>query len=153
MVGQGFLAASDGAWAMETKTLSPQVMATLVQMARDIYPHDRFGDELYATAVKGHETKAAESPDYKLMIETGIDSLDITAKAHGHESYVATGWEADRVAILRTLEQDGFFQTIRSGLVVSLYNQHDVWSILGYEGSSFEKGGYLTRGFDDVKWL
>jgi hypothetical protein len=57
------------------------------------------------------------------------------------------------VAILRSIEQDGFFQTMRGGLVVSLYNQPAVWSLLGYEGSSFEKGGYLDRGFDDVNWL
>jgi hypothetical protein len=37
--------------------------------------------------------------------------------------------------------------------VVSLYNQPAVWSLLGYEGSSYEKGGYLNRGFDDVNWL
>ncbi|ASJ74852.1 Twin-arginine translocation pathway signal [Granulosicoccus antarcticus] len=153
MVGNGFLAAGNAAWALETKTLSPEVMATLVQMARDIYPHDRFGDELYAIAVKGHEEKAEEDADYKAMIEAGIASLDEMAKANGHGSYVGTGWEIDRVAILKTMEQEGFFQTVRGGLVVSLYNQHEVWSILGYEGSSFEKGGYLERGFDDVNWL
>ena len=153
MVGSGFLAAGNAAWALETKTLSPEVMATLVQMARDIYPHDRFGDELYAIAIKGHESKAEEDVDYKEMIESGIASLDEMAKANGHESYVDTGWEVDRVAILKTMEQEEFFQSVRGGLVVSLYNQHAVWSILGYEGSSFEKGGYLERGFDDVNWL
>jgi len=37
--------------------------------------------------------------------------------------------------------------------VVSLYNQHDVWTKLGYEGPSWEKGGYLERGFNDIDWL
>lgn len=153
MIGNGFLAASNAAWALETKTLAPKTMATLVQMARDIYPHDRFGDELYAIAVKGHEEKAAEDPEHKKLIESGIARLDELAKANGHESYVSAGWEVDRVSILESMQDEPFFQTVRSGLVVSLYNQHAVWSILGYEGSSFEKGGYLTRGFDDVNWL
>lgn len=153
MLGNGFLAASNAAWALETKALSPGAMATLVQMARDIYPHDRFGDELYAVAVKGHDARAAEDADYKAMMESGIASLDEMARANGHESYVGAGWETDRVAILEAISGEAFFQTVRGGLVVSLYNQHEVWSILGYEGSSFEKGGYLQRGFDDVNWL
>jgi hypothetical protein len=153
LVGSGFLAASSATWAMEVKALQPSTMATLVQMARDIYPHDKFGDELYAIAVQGHDDKAAGDVDFKKMMEEGVSNLNSLAEAAGHPSYVDTGWESDRVALLRSIEQDGFFQTMRGGLVVSLYNQPAVWSLLGYEGSSFEKGGYLDRGFDDVNWL
>ena len=128
-------------------------MATLVQMARDIYPHDRFGDELYALAVKGHDDKAATDAAFKLMLEDGVAGLDKAAKAMGHPNYVATGWEAERVEMLRAIEDSEFFQTIRGGLVVGLYNQKAVWDHLGYEGASFDKGGYLDRGFDDVDWL
>ncbi|MFK7856603.1 MAG: Twin-arginine translocation pathway signal [Granulosicoccus sp.] len=153
LVGSGFLAASSATWAMEVKALQPSTMATLVQMARDIYPHDRFGDELYAIAVQGHDDKAADDAEFKKMMEDGVANLDSLAQAAGHPSYVDTGWESDRVSLLKSIEQDGFFQTIRGGLVVGLYNQPAVWSLLGYEGSSFEKGGYLERGFDDVNWL
>lgn len=153
LVGTGFLAGGNAAWAMETKALEPRVMATLVQLARDIYPHDRFGDDIYATAVKGHDDKSADDADYKMMIEAGIASLDAKAKANGFASYLGTGWEKHRVEMLRSMQTDGFFQNIRGGLVVSLYNQPKVWELLGYEGSSFEKGGYLERGFDDIDWL
>jgi len=27
-----------------------------------------------------------------------------------------------------------------------------VWSKFGYEGSSWEQGGYINRGFNDVTW-
>ncbi len=37
--------------------------------------------------------------------------------------------------------------------MVSLYNQQEVWAILGYEGESASKGGYINRGFDDIDWL
>lgn len=153
LVGSGFLAASSATWAMEVKALQPSTMATLVQMARDIYPHDKFGDELYAIAVQGHDDKAAEDAEFKNMMEEGVANLDSLAQTAGHPSYVDTGWEADRVSLLRSIEEDSFFQTIRGGLVVGLYNQPAVWALLGYEGSSFEKGGYLERGFDDVNWL
>jgi hypothetical protein len=37
--------------------------------------------------------------------------------------------------------------------VTALYNQQELWTKLGYEGSSAEKGGYLHRGFNDLDWL
>jgi len=37
--------------------------------------------------------------------------------------------------------------------VLTLYNLPEVWEALGYEGASFDKGGYLTRGFNDLDWL
>ena len=148
VVGVGFLAAPDGAWAMETAALKPETMATLVQMARDIYPHDQVGDEFYVVAVKGYDTAdAAEG------IEAGIAKLNAAAQAAGHDSYLAMGWERDRVDVLRGMEDDPFFQRIRGGLVTGLYNQKAVWPIFGYEGESFSKGGYLDRGFDDITWL
>ena len=153
VVGSSFIAADNAAWAMEVKALTPETMATLVQMARDIYPHDTFGDALYANAVKGHDATAADDPEFLSMIENGAKQLDSLAVENGNASYLATGWEADRVAILKSIEAEPFFQTIRGGLVVGLYNQPEVWEKLGYEGSSFEKGGYLARGFDDISWL
>jgi len=153
LIGGGFVAASTASWALEVKALEPQTMATLVQLARDIYPHDRFDDALYAAAVKGHDETAAEDPKFKTFIEEGIAALDAAAKQNGNAGYLQTGWESDRVAILKSIESTEFFQSIRGGLVVSLYNQEAVWALLGYEGSSFDKGGYLQRGFDDINWL
>lgn len=148
VVGAGFLAAPNGAWATETVALKPETMATLVQMARDIYPHDKVGDEYYVIAVKGYDTaEAAEA------IEAGVAKLNAAAMAAGHGSYLDAGWERDRVDILRGMEDDPFFQQIRGGLVTGLYNQKAVWPIFGYEGASFEYGGYIDRGFDDINWL
>ena len=73
--------------------------------------------------------------------------------AAGEGGYVGRPWEIDRVAILRNQSADPAFETIRSGLIASLYNQKEVWPIFGYEGESFSKGGYIHRGFDDITWL
>lgn len=148
VVGSGFLAAKDAAWAMEVKELQPNTMATLIQMARDIYPHDHVGDEFYAAAVKGYDD--AEKAE---MVESGIAALDAAAAGAGYAAYLAVGWEQDRVDILRGMEKSPFFQTIRGGLVTGLYNQKDVWPLFGYEGESFSKGGYINNGFDDVNWV
>ena len=67
--------------------------------------------------------------------------------------YADVAWEADRVKLLQGIEQTEFFKTIRGDLVVSLYNQKEVWPRFGYEGSSAEHGGYINRGFADIDWL
>ena len=60
VIGVGFVAHATDAWAIEVKALKPETMATLIQLARDIYPHDQLADQYYATAVKDHDDKAAE---------------------------------------------------------------------------------------------
>ncbi len=57
------------------------------------------------------------------------------------------------MALLQRIEQTDFFKKIRGDLVVSLYNQKELWPKFGYEGSSAEHGGYINRGFDDIDWL
>lgn len=153
VAGAGFLAHATDAWAVELKALSPETMAALIQMARDIYPHDRIADQFYAIAVKSHDDKAADDAAHKALIEDGVADLDARARAAGATSYLGTGWEIDRVALLRQIEAGGFFQAIRGGLIVGLYNQKEVWPVFGYEGASFSKGGYIERGFDDIAWL
>lgn len=147
-LGSGFVAAPNGAWATEVSVITEHQMATLIQMARDIYPHDKVGDEYYVVAVKGYDAE-----DHKAMIEGGVAELDKQAKSAGANSYIETKWEDNRVALLKQIEGSGFFQAVRGGLVTGLYNQKDVWPIFGYEGESFSKGGYIDRGFDDINWL
>lgn len=140
----------DRAWGLEPTALSPEQMATLITLARDIYPHDHVPDRFYAIAVKAHDVKAAEDPAHLTLIEGGLADLDARAGAGG---YRGLGWEDDRVAILREVADGAFFQTVRGGLVTGLYNQKDLWPLFGYEGESYSQGGYITRGFDDIEWL
>lgn len=147
-IGSGFVAAPDAAWALEVTHLKPETMATLIQMARDIYPHDRLGDNFYAVAMKGYDSEAEAAG-----IEAGIAALNAAAAGAGHRDYLSIGWESERVAVLRGLERSAFFQKVRGGMVTGLYNQKELWPLFGYEGESFSKGGYIRRGFDDIAWL
>jgi len=36
---------------------------------------------------------------------------------------------------------------------VTLYDDPEVWAVLGYEGPSLDKGGYINRGFNDLDGL
>ncbi len=148
VIGAGFVAGKDAAWATEMNALKPQSMATLIQMARDIYPHDHLADEYYVIAVKGYDV-----PDMVDETEAGLRMLDDAARGKGYGSYLDIGWERDRVDILRQIEDSAFFQKVRGGLVTGLYNQKAVWPLFGYEGESFSQGGYIDRGFNDINWL
>lgn len=143
---------STAAWAQDAKNLPPTVMATLVKAARDIYPHDHVADSFYVRAITPWDTKAAD-PAIKAMLVGGVARLDQDAHdAHG-VAYIAVPWEEQRVVLLRASEHTVFFGKLRGDLVVSLYNQPEIWPKFGYEGSSAEYGGYLHRGFDDIDWL
>ena len=116
------------AWAEDGQALSAPHLKTMVKMARDIFPHDFLGDVYYITAIKPWDKKAAGDAAVKSML-------------------------VDRVALLQGIEHTEFFGKIRADMVVSLYNQHDLWPKFGYEGSSAEYGGYINRGFNDIDWL
>jgi hypothetical protein len=144
---------SKEAWGLEVKNLKPETMRTLVKMSRDIYPHDRLADKYYAIAVKPFDEKAGADPATRVLIEEGIAALDGLAQAKFGVAYADVGWEEERVSLLQQIASGAFFQTVRSGLVVSLYNQKELWPIFGYEGESAAKGGYIHRGFNDITWL
>ena len=143
----------EDAWAADATTLTPATLKMLVKVARDIYPHDFLVDSYYITAIKPWDGKAAKDPAIKAMLEDGVKRLDQDAKDHHKLGYAEVPWEADRVVLLQGIEQTDFFKKIRSDLVVSLYNQEELWPKFGYEGSSAEHGGYIKRGFNDIDWL
>ena len=126
-------------------------MKTLILVARDIYPHDKVADRYYAIAMKGYDEKAAGNPAMKAEIEAFVAALD-GGCGTGGLCRPPLGSRAGRDPA-GTRAHDPMFETIRSGLIVSLYNQKEIWPIFGYEGESFSKGGYIHRGFDDITWL
>src|ERR1700712_4691299 len=143
----------EDAWAENGAALTPAQLKTLVKIARDIYPHDFFGDSYYITAIKPWDGKAAKDAGVKSLLNDGVARLDAEASDRHKVPYSQVPWEADRVALLQRIEQTAFFQKIRGDLVVSLYNQKELWPKFGYEGSSAEHGGYIKRGFADIDWL
>lgn len=149
----GMMATSGGAYALDLKSLSPSAGKTLVRMARDIFPHDKVPDKLYADAVAPYDQQAAKDPDLKKLLNNGIEQLNATAIARHGKAYADIPGEGERVVLLYEIEQSAFFQKVRGDLIFGLYNNKDVWPFFGYEGSSWEKGGYLDRGFNDINWL
>ena len=65
----------------------------------------------------------------------------------------ATAPENVRVEALKKIEQTPFFQTMRVKTLGVLYATEMAYRYFGYEGEAFSKGGYLFRGFNDLRWL
>ena len=141
------------AWGLEVKAIKPETARLLIKMARDIYPHNRVAEKFYAVAIKGLDEKAGKTAATRDMLDAGAAQLDSLAHAFQGVAYADMGWEADRVLLLERIERSPFFQAVRGDLVVSLYNQKEIWPLFGYEGESASKGGYINRGFSDINWL
>ncbi len=141
------------AWAEALTAIKPDAARTLLVMVRDLYPHDRLGDAYYETALASMDQAAAKDATVAGQLNEGAVALDAAArKLHG-TPYAAIKAEADRVAVLKSIETTPFFAKVRGDMVVALYNQPEVWAKLGYEGASAEYGGYIHRGFDDIDWI
>jgi Gluconate 2-dehydrogenase subunit 3 len=144
------------AFAADPVALKPDTFATLVKMARDLYPHDKQPDAIYAAVIEGHDKAAKDDPAKLKMLEEGAELLDAYSERMGNGKYLASQKEEDRVAVLKIIETDAapaFFQAIRGSLVTGLYNNQAIWKQFGYEGESAGFGGYIERGFNDIDWL
>jgi hypothetical protein len=145
--GVTVIAASDGAWAMDLKALGDGQARSLLLMMRALYPHDALGDVYYATSVEELDAKAAKDPALAKQLKEGLAGLDKALGVPFHELS-----EGTQVEVLQGIERTPFFQAVRGHTVVALYNNKLVWADFGYQGSSFEYGGYLLRGFQDAGW-
>ena len=138
------LLAPGRAWALEMKTLTSAQGATLMSIARTIAPHDGLEDAAYALVVKAIDAAAAADEHVRGLVTSGLAGLG---------GNFASQTEAARIAALKTVERSEFFQFVRSSTLANLYSSALAYAHFGYEGEAFSKGGYLTRGFNDLHWL
>ena len=141
------------AFAQDFTVLGKDAGKALLVMARDIFPHDKIAEKYYLQAVAPYDAAAAQDDKLKRLLLDGVALLDATAQKAHKKNYAEIKMETERVVILKKIEESPFFQKIRGDLVTGLYNNKAVFTQLGYEGSSWEKGGYVNRGFNDIDWL
>lgn len=134
-------------WALELKQLDTQQGETLMAMGRVLYPHKKLPDAVYALLAKDLDAKAADATTATLLRD-GIKALDQAAGG----SFVKAS-AAKKLAIVKGMEGQPFFAAVRGQCVTSLYDNDMAYAVFGYPGSAWEKGGYITRGFQDLKWL
>jgi hypothetical protein len=134
-------------WAA-TRIISPSQAATLVIMARHLFPHDALGDQYYAAAVQTLDEQAATDPKLAAQLVEGVAKLD---EAIGIPfTKLSAG---NQLTVIESLEGTPFFNSVRAATLAALYTNDTVARAFGFEGSSVEYGGYINRGFDDLGWL
>ena len=124
----------------------PELPAGLLRMGRDVFPHDFVNDAHYVHPLA---ELAGEQPE---LVGEGLADLNRRAIAAHDRPFEALD-ETQRVALLTDIENTPFFKAVRSQLMFGLYDNKALFPLFGYEGSSWEYGGYVKRGFDDLNWL
>jgi hypothetical protein len=115
----------------------------LASVAYDILPYSELPPQSYVNAAQQIlELKNSEVP-------AGLQKL--RDASHG------IAWkdvaEAERIAILSSLQDSPFFAVVRANTLQVLLRDPATFAIVGYGGSSIQFGGYINRGFNDIKWL
>jgi hypothetical protein len=138
------LLAHGRAWAVDLKAFTSWEGASLMAVARTIAPHDKLDDAAYALVIRAMDGDASKDANTRKMMQEGLVSVgsDFASRAEG-----------DRVAALKKMESSPFFQAMRLKTVQVLYASPIAYTYFGYEGEAFSKGGYLQRGFNDLRWL
>ena len=134
--------------ATEKQTVDENTRARLIALLRGAYPHPDFPGGPYERAADSIIDQICASTWNLITLRNGLETLDALAGG----SFADLEPEAAE-KLLREIEGAEFFRLIRGLAIVAIYDDHEVWELLGYEGASFDKGGYIDRGFDDLDWL
>jgi len=89
---------------------------------------------------------AREDSGAARTIEDGVSALNVGGPFPGLSA-------DEQLGALKRIEDSDFFELVRSTAVAEVYSDQRTWALVGYEGPSFDKGGYIDRGFDDLDWL
>ncbi len=132
------------AWAVDLTVFTSAEGTSLMSIARTIAPHDKLDDAAYALVVQALDGDASKDASTRKMIGEGLAMLG---------TGFAASSESERVEALKKIESSAFFQTLRLKTLQVLYSSPIAYAYFGYEGEAFSKGGYLFRGFNDLRWL
>jgi hypothetical protein len=114
-------------------------VAVLAAMAFELFPHEsvpraRF-DALAYSFSEADSGRAAE-------LAAAVEGAAFLAQPR-----------AQRIARMEAVQARPDFQALRMHVLLALYTDLAVIGRFGYQGPSLEQGGYLTRGFDDARWV
>jgi len=131
-----------------TGTADATVLRALTDMVRAMFPHPSFPDGPYERCAQTILDATVGDLRFRTQLHQGLRDLDSIGGAPFAQ--LDAGAKLD---LLRGISNTEFFEGVRSRVITSLYDDREVWSLLGYEGPSFAQGGYAQRGFADLDWL
>lgn len=131
---------SEDQTAVATSNPNLELLASVVY---DILPYAELPPELYVTAAQ----KILDLKDNNIV--AGLEKLRV---ASNNAAWIDVP-EAERLAILSSLQDSPFFGVLRANTLQVLLRDPATFAIVGYGGSSIQYGGYINHGFNDINWL
>ena len=118
--------------------------AVVRRIAWLLFPYPDLGAAPYerVTEVILADSAAAE------LVNAGVSELESRQPGRWLERD-----QEQQLADLEALEASPFFQYLLNTTRTRLFNDREVWSFLGYGGSSMQFGGYVDHGLNDIDWL
>lgn len=135
--------------SLNATQLPAEARATLLRILRTAFPHPNIPDGPYERTAEKIAAEAAANTWLRIELVQGLASIGEAADGRRFEDL--TGEEA--LTLLRSIQETVFFGLIRRTAILNFYDDPEVWETLGYEGSSYDQGGYIHRGFNDLAWL
>jgi hypothetical protein len=132
------------AWAQTGVARDASTYDAIIRMARLLLPHDALSDDTYADVFNDALT-ATLGDDLLTAVEDLLNAQQSTV-------FMSIDEEA-QLAAIRGIENEAAFAGLLAALKTHMYGHPAVWEVLGYEGPSYQNGGYLNRGAGDIDWL
>jgi len=117
----------------------------VARMVRVMYPHDRFGDGPYERSAEMIIGVAGKTTGQKIAFAAALMDME-------SDGFLDLD-DAAAYDYLKGMEETEAFKLVRGNAILTLYDDPEVWELLGYQGASFDQGGYVNRGFNDLDWL
>lgn len=151
----GLLTSPVNRFAVQAAAFDDAQKLMLLRIARDIYPHETLLDNApYQAVVDSILGEAEKDEKVAKLVSDGLADVNARSQNVYKTNYVEIKEPMKREGILRQIELTDFFQKIRGGLLFGLYNNKALYPKFGYDGSSWEKGGFINDpSFGKVDWF
>lgn len=128
------------AWAQRTNNQNE----LMVRVARSMLPHDGVTDDVYREILDSAMAATAEDNSFAAWLDKAETSLP--------SDFLSLNDDLQFAAV-EAMQKEDFFAAILSAVRARLYDHPATWAVIGYEGPSWQKGGYLVRGAGEIDWL
>jgi hypothetical protein len=119
----------------------------LAQLLYRLAPSEKFTAAHFERQAAILQQRANKDTALKQNLSNGMQRLNTS----GEKPFLELKDDA-QIAVMRKQAGTAFWG-VMSNPAVGVYNNPEIWPLIGYEGPAFDKGGYLFRGVSDINWL
>ncbi|MGO2017768.1 MAG: hypothetical protein ACTH3R_15045, partial [Brevibacterium aurantiacum] len=117
--------------SLNAMEMTDEARQTLVRVLRVAFPHENFPDGPYERTADKILVEADAETWFRVALIQGLQSLDQLSD----KSFCSLN-DDEALRVLRRVEGTEFFGFVRRTAALGLYDDEEVWEILGYQGPS-----------------